>query len=66
MFDDEMMDAFVEETRDYNDEALMQEMAEFHCGDYDCDEDPISDYYEDWDNLDRGFDPYMGCYTDDC
>lgn len=24
------------------------------------------DYYEDWDNLERGFDPYMGCYSDDC
>ena len=23
------------------------------------------DYYEDWDNLERGFDPYMGCYSDD-
>lgn len=27
---------------------------------------PESDYYEDWDNLELGFDPYMGCYTDDC
>lgn len=25
-----------------------------------------SDYYEDWDNLELGFDPYMGCYSDDC
>lgn len=25
-----------------------------------------SDYYEDWDNLEMGFDPYMGCYSDDC
>lgn len=24
------------------------------------------DYYEDWDNLEMGFDPYMGCYSDDC
>ena len=24
------------------------------------------DYYEDWDNLEMGFDPYAGCYTDDC
>lgn len=23
-------------------------------------------YYEDWDNLEMGFDPYMGCYSDDC
>lgn len=27
---------------------------------------PESDYYEDWDNLEVGFDPYMGCYSDDC
>jgi hypothetical protein len=59
MFDDEMMDAFVEETRDYNDEKFLQEFVEFHRGDYD-------DYYEDWDNLETGFDPYMGCYSDDC
>jgi len=24
------------------------------------------DYYDDWDNLEMGFDPYSGCYTDDC
>ena len=29
MYDDEMMDAFVEETRDYADEAEMQDLAEF-------------------------------------
>ena len=61
MFDDEMMDAFVEETRDYDDDALMQEMVEFYRGDYDPD-----DYYEDWDQYEVGFDPYLGCYTDDC
>ena len=27
---------------------------------------PEDDYYEDWDNLEGGFDPYMGCYSDDC
>lgn len=27
---------------------------------------PEDDYYEDWDNLEMGFDPYMGCYSDDC
>lgn len=26
----------------------------------------VDDYYEDWDNLEMGFDPYMGCYSDDC
>lgn len=61
MFDDEMMDAMIEETRDYYDEEFMQETAEFYEGDYDPD-----DYYEDWDNLEMGFDPYMGCYSDDC
>lgn len=24
------------------------------------------DYYEDWDQYEMGFDPYLGCYTDDC
>ena len=28
-----------------------------------CEED---DYYEDDDDLECGFDPYCGCYTDDC
>ena len=28
-----------------------------------CEEE---DYYEDDDDLECGFDPYMGCYTDDC
>lgn len=27
---------------------------------------PEDDYYEDWDDLEMGFDPYMGCYSDDC
>ena len=27
---------------------------------------PEDSYYEDWDNLEMGFDPYMGCYSDDC
>lgn len=30
------------------------------------DDYPEDDYYEDWDNLEVGFDPYMGCYSDDC
>ena len=63
---DEMMDAFVEETRDYNDEEFLQAFSEFVRGDYDCDEYPTDSYYEDWDNLEMGFDPYMGCYSDDC
>ena len=28
-------------------------------------EEDEEDYEPDWD-LDMGFDPYMGCYTDDC
>ncbi len=35
MFDDEMLDAFVEEMRDYDDEKFIQELIEFHRGDYD-------------------------------
>lgn len=33
---------------------------------YWCGADEPEEYYEEpWD-LDMGFDPYMGCYTDDC
>lgn len=32
----------------------------------DSEDYPDSDYYEDWDNYEMGFDPYAGCYTDDC
>jgi hypothetical protein len=59
MYDDELMDAMTEEQMDYEDEAAMQSWAEFYRGDYD-------DYYEDWDRYEVGFDPYMGCYSDDC
>lgn len=32
-----------------------------------CDSDHHDPIPEDWDyNEDEGFDPYMGCYTDDC
>ena len=30
------------------------------------DEDDDCEYYEDDDCLECGFDPYMGCYSDDC
>ena len=39
---------------------------EYEDGEYLDDEGFESDYYEDWDNLEMGFDPYMGCYSDDC
>lgn len=29
-------------------------------------EDEEADYEEEMGDLDMGFDPYMGCYTDDC
>lgn len=42
-------------------------MDEYEFDDWDESEEyPDSDYYEDWDNLECGFDPYAGCYTDDC
>ena len=28
--------------------------------------EPCNDFYEDQDSLEMGFDPYMGCYSDDC
>ena len=43
---------------------------EYEDGEYlDCEEreDYPDDYwYEDQDALEMGFDPYMGCYSDDC
>ena len=35
------------------------------CEEYDADY-PEDDWYEDQDALEMGFDPYMGCYSDDC
>jgi hypothetical protein len=52
--DDELLDAMIEEQRDYEDEKFLQDWREFQRGDY----DPV-----DWE---CGFDPYLGCYTDDC
>ena len=49
MFDDDMLDAFVEEMRDYDDEKFLQDLIEFHRGDYDpvdyADIDFYSHYY---------------------
>ena len=63
MYDDELMDAMFYETFDFEDDALMEDWAEFWEGDYDRDD---WDCYEDPYNLDEGFDPYLGCYSDDC
>jgi len=51
-----MSDKEIAEIVDRSD-ALMDEDEDFY---------PEDDYYEDWDNLECGFDPYMGCYSDDC
>jgi hypothetical protein len=32
----------------------------------DSEDYPEDDWYEDQDALEMGFDPYMGCYSDDC
>ena len=42
--DDEMLDAFVEETRDYNDEKFVQEMIEFQRGDFDPDDSIATEF----------------------
>ena len=42
--DDEMLDAFVEETRDYNDEKFVQEMIEFQRGDFDPDDSIMAEF----------------------
>lgn len=41
-----------------------EEVEEWLEEDEDMDED--GDYEEDMCNLEMGFDPYMGCYSDDC
>ena len=65
MYDDEMLDAMFYETLDFDDDEVMQEWAEYFRGDYD-DDVPTDMWYEDDDALQMGFDPYLGCYTDDC
>lgn len=52
----EYMDTMMTEVRDW-DEAQQEEDA--------CDESEWEDLYEDPD-YEMGFDPYLGCYTDDC
>ena len=44
----------------------MMEIDELYEDYNDEEEYPDDYYYEDDDNLEMGFDPYMGCYTDDC
>ena len=39
---------------------------EYPEGEYPDEDYPEGEIYEDWDNLEMGFDPYMGCYSDDC
>ncbi len=41
-------------------------MDEFEMFEEDYDPTDSMDYYEDWDSYEVGFDPYMGCYSDDC
>ena len=54
------------DTESLTDEEL-SEMVDRSARIGDEDEDmEFDDYYEDWDNLELGFDPYMGCYSDDC
>ena len=45
---------------------------ELYDGDYEYEDDeyldeyPEDDSYENWDDLECGFNPYMGCYDYDC
>lgn len=58
MYDDDMLEAEAMELIDFDDELEMEDWAEYWRGDYD--DEPLS--YA----LDMGFDPYLGCYTEDC
>ena len=42
------------------------EAEEFSSCDYWCGTDEPQDYPDIWEDYDVGFDPYLGCYTDDC
>ena len=54
---------WLDELDSLTDDELMEDPFE---GDT-ADDSPFeSDYYEDWDQYEVGFDPYLGCYTDDC
>lgn len=44
--------------------AVYSRDCEYHCGEDEPEED--CDYEIEQDLLEMGFDPYMGCYTDDC
>lgn len=63
----DLIDRYDTDTESLTDEELTEmvnrsaEIADEDEGIY-----PDDDYYEDWDNLEMGFDPYMGCYSDDC
>lgn len=43
---------------------MMDELYDDEC--LDCEDYPDDYWYEDQDALEMGFDPYMGCYSDDC
>ena len=58
-------------------EEEMMMLDELYDGDYEyedgeyldceeCEDYPDDYWYEDQDALEIGFDPYMGCYSDDC
>ena len=63
----DLIDRYEQDTQSLSEEEL-NEMVDL-CGAIEDEEEgiyPDDDYYEDWDNLEMGFDPYMGCYSDDC
>ena len=59
--------AYDDDPASLSDDERTEMVARFdHLADEVEDDYPEDDYYEDWDNLEMGFDPYMGCYSDDC
>jgi len=61
----ELVERYENDASSLTDEEV-SEMVKLSMDIADGDEYPEDDYYEDWDNLEMGFDPYMGCYSDDC
>lgn len=68
----DLITRYDEDTESLTDEELTEMVnrsarIEDEADGFDPDDDyPEDDYYEDWDHLECGFDPYLGCYTDDC
>lgn len=61
----ELADRYDTDPHSLTDEELT-EMDDLYGEAYGEEDYPEDDFYEDWDDLEMGFDPYMGSYSYDC